>query len=431
MEMETSSIRPPTHGASPTSSSAMIVDDGSSKNNKYSNGTNGSSIKSTTTKQVSFRGDVLVPISKDGDNDNDGGGEGRAFSANKNRTHTNADSHRTMSDRSTGSAGSRESDLSRETSGTSAPSLGSRLIRTQKNRDPLRYYEVLKVLGDGSMGSVSMVKKRKSAVGGSARKSFVEEEKRGSAVQIFPCLTFCLPGFKERKKRNSDSFVTVVDDSDNASDGVSSAFTEGSGILVHRSEKGGGTGSGSSGTGKDETKAHSRTASAVSFASQDEDDNAKASDRARRVSTYKKSTSSMISYGSDLSVTYALKSIILDRAMDSTFRRELLNEIAILRSIDHPNIVRAIETYEHQSRIYLVLELCSGGDLYARDPYTEGQARSITYALLDAIAYLHSKDVTHRDLKYENIMFASPTSPTVKVRRRRMIGPSGLGYVVS
>lgn len=65
--------------------------------------------------------------------------------------------------------------------------------------------------------------------------------------------------------------------------------------------------------------------------------------------------------------------------------------------------------------MYLVLELCSGGDLYARDPYDENQAKGIVASILDAVAYLHSKKITHRDLKYENIMFASPTSPTVKI----------------
>jgi calcium-dependent protein kinase len=53
------------------------------------------------------------------------------------------------------------------------------------------------------------------------------------------------------------------------------------------------------------------------------------------------------------------------------------------------------------------MELCSGGDLYSRDPYTEEEAARITSSILSAIGYMHSKGFTHRDLKYENILFMS------------------------
>jgi len=60
---------------------------------------------------------------------------------------------------------------------------------------------------------------------------------------------------------------------------------------------------------------------------------------------------------------YALKSIHLDR-VSPVFLKELQNEIRILRSMDHPNIVKAHEVYFCKNKqIYLVLELCDGGDL--------------------------------------------------------------------
>jgi serine/threonine protein kinase len=43
--------------------------------------------------------------------------------------------------------------------------------------------------------------------------------------------------------------------------------------------------------------------------------------------------------------------------------------------------------------------LCSGGDLYVRDPYTELEAAEIVTDVLSAVAYLHSKGIIHRDLK--------------------------------
>jgi serine/threonine protein kinase len=127
------------------------------------------------------------------------------------------------------------------------------------------------------------------------------------------------------------------------------------------------------------------------------------------------SASSMIAYGTRKDVVYALKSLILDRCSRQELIEELRNEVAILKSLDHPNIVRAVETYEYKMRLYIVLELCSGGDLYTRDPYTEEQAYRIMQCLLKAVSYLHSKGIVHRDLKFENIMFVNNT-PTSTVR---------------
>jgi len=97
---------------------------------------------------------------------------------------------------------------------------------------------------------------------------------------------------------------------------------------------------------------------------------------------------------------YALKSIILDR-VSPAFVKELQNEISILRSLDHPNIVRLHEVYSYRSAIYLVLDLCDGGDLYARSPYSEREAARILEDLLSAVVYMHDHGVVHRDLKFE------------------------------
>ena len=86
---------------------------------------------------------------------------------------------------------------------------------------------------------------------------------------------------------------------------------------------------------------------------------------------------------------------------------ELRNEIAILQTLDHPNIVKELEIYETKLNIYLVLEHCSGGDLYTRGPYSEKAACEITDDLLSAISHMHQHGITHRDLKFENILFES------------------------
>ena len=65
--------------------------------------------------------------------------------------------------------------------------------------------------------------------------------------------------------------------------------------------------------------------------------------------------------------------------------------------------------------MYLVLELCSGGDLYTRDPYTEDQSARIVNSIMSAVAFMHDHGIMHRDLKYENVMFAN-SSPKAEVK---------------
>lgn len=114
-------------------------------------------------------------------------------------------------------------------------------------------------------------------------------------------------------------------------------------------------------------------------------------------------------------IYYALKAIHLDCIGDDSYLTELRNEVAILTTLDHPNIVRPIETFEYRKEMFILMELCSGGDLYTRDPYTEAEAARIVSSILSAVAYLHSHNITHRDLKYENIIFAN-SSPTSEVK---------------
>lgn len=69
--------------------------------------------------------------------------------------------------------------------------------------------------------------------------------------------------------------------------------------------------------------------------------------------------------------------------------------------------------YESQSEIYLVQELCLGGELFDRldeQPdyhYTEGECARLVKQMLSAVRYLHSRGIIHRDLKLENFLFSS------------------------
>mmetsp|Transcript_114913 Transcript_114913/g.329981 ORF Transcript_114913/g.329981 Transcript_114913/m.329981 type:complete len:423 (-) Transcript_114913:239-1507(-) len=86
------------------------------------------------------------------------------------------------------------------------------------------------------------------------------------------------------------------------------------------------------------------------------------------------------------------------------------NEINLLASVDHENIVRLFETFEDAHRHYLVLELCTGGELFDRivevGELTESLAALLMRQMANTICYLHSEGIAHRDLKPENFVFS-------------------------
>jgi len=85
-------------------------------------------------------------------------------------------------------------------------------------------------------------------------------------------------------------------------------------------------------------------------------------------------------------------------------------EVDILRRLDHPNVVRLYEAFEDESMIYLVLEVCEGGDLLERVAVTrerlpEREAAVLLAQMLGAVQHLYLRGVVHRDIKPENFLF--------------------------
>lgn len=105
---------------------------------------------------------------------------------------------------------------------------------------------------------------------------------------------------------------------------------------------------------------------------------------------------------------YAGKSVS-KASIDEALLDDLRQEITVLKQMDHPNVVKLYEVYESQTEIYLVMELCTGGELYdaliGKEKYGENDAAVIFYQMVAAVNYVHSMNLAHRDLKLENFIF--------------------------
>jgi calcium/calmodulin-dependent protein kinase I len=90
---------------------------------------------------------------------------------------------------------------------------------------------------------------------------------------------------------------------------------------------------------------------------------------------------------------------------------QLMTEVEILSQLDHPNAVKLYEVFDMSDKLFLVMELLSGGELFDRivekESYNEREASDTIRPIVDAIRYCHSIGVIHRDLKPENLLYAN------------------------
>lgn len=93
------------------------------------------------------------------------------------------------------------------------------------------------------------------------------------------------------------------------------------------------------------------------------------------------------------------------------FLPKFRDEVKIMKELEHPNIVRLYETFEDEAFVYLVMELCEGGELFDRiisvGFFGEREAAKIVRQMLGALVYLHNRGICHRDLKPENFLLGS------------------------
>ena len=102
---------------------------------------------------------------------------------------------------------------------------------------------------------------------------------------------------------------------------------------------------------------------------------------------------------------------------------KILNEENILKTIDHPNIVKIFEFYSNDENYCIITEHCKGGSLYqeiqTKGPFPEDYTAYVMYQLFSAIRYYNELNIIHRDLKPENILISNKNKlnnfPNIKI----------------
>ena len=116
---------------------------------------------------------------------------------------------------------------------------------------------------------------------------------------------------------------------------------------------------------------------------------------------------------------WAVKIVEKTRLTDSE-REMLRSEVAIMRLLNHSNVVQMKEVFEDKGKMYLVMELVEGGELFDRirtnRVFTEFTAFHVTRQLVHIVKYLHEAGIVHRDIKPENILLSDESDlPTIKL----------------
>mmetsp|Transcript_67449 Transcript_67449/g.99990 ORF Transcript_67449/g.99990 Transcript_67449/m.99990 type:complete len:386 (+) Transcript_67449:601-1758(+) len=116
--------------------------------------------------------------------------------------------------------------------------------------------------------------------------------------------------------------------------------------------------------------------------------------------------------------SYACK-VIDKKHMEQRFKgmiEQFHTEIQALRSLHHPNIIRLFDVYITEDKIYIIMELMEGGELFdyvvKKGTLTEEEASRIVRKVTSALVYMHAKNIIHRDLKPENLLLTrKPRTP--------------------
>ncbi|PSS11781.1 CBL-interacting serine/threonine-protein kinase [Actinidia chinensis var. chinensis] len=104
----------------------------------------------------------------------------------------------------------------------------------------------------------------------------------------------------------------------------------------------------------------------------------------------------------------AIKILDKEKLLKHKMISQIKREISTMKLIRHPNVIRMFEVMASKTKIYIVLEFVTGGELFdkiaTQGRLKEDEARKYFQQLINAVDYCHSRGVFHRDLKPENLL---------------------------
>ena len=111
----------------------------------------------------------------------------------------------------------------------------------------------------------------------------------------------------------------------------------------------------------------------------------------------------------------AVKKVQIYEIMDAKQRADCLNEVRLLQSLDHPNIIKYDRAWIEENELVIALDFCDCGDLAGLikeqaemgAPLSEGDVWNIFSQLCGAVAHMHAHRIMHRDIKPSNVFISS------------------------
>ncbi|KAJ8762649.1 hypothetical protein K2173_010670 [Erythroxylum novogranatense] len=104
----------------------------------------------------------------------------------------------------------------------------------------------------------------------------------------------------------------------------------------------------------------------------------------------------------------AIKILDKEKVLKHKMITQIKREISTMKLVRHPNVIRMYEVMASKTKIYIVLEFVTGGELFdkiaSKGRFKEDEARKYFQQLINAVDYCHSRGVYHRDLKPENLL---------------------------
>jgi serine/threonine protein kinase len=126
--------------------------------------------------------------------------------------------------------------------------------------------------------------------------------------------------------------------------------------------------------------------------------------------------------------------VVEKKKLNEAEREMMRSEVAIMRLLNHNNVVQMKEVFEDKQKMDLITELVEGGELFDRihskKVLSEYTSFYIIRQLLDAVKYLHDVGIVHRDIKPENILLTDDSEiPTIKLADfglSKLVGPTDM-----